>query len=1014
MAKLNQEANGRHSPSRIWMVAVLLVVASARTLLNASVLDQNNDVDYGSKVRQFTTQPFFLTDLVDHLPRSQTVPTPEQFLGYVPGEPGRLSASDVVYGYFRELARASSRVKVFTVGKSDEGRDILLVAISSEDTIERLAELKKCTSELADPRSLSLTEAPAVISICKPVYWVTGGVHPPESASPEMLMELAYRVTVDESPFFKNIRDNTVLLITPVVEVDGRDRMVELYNSHRLHPTSSSPGLIYWGKYVGHDNNRDGIALSLTVSNIQMQVFLDWHPQVLHDLHESVPYLYISTGRGPYNAWLDPLVISEWQELAYYEIQEMTQKGVPGVWTHEMYDGWAPSYMFFMGNTHNAIGRFYETFGNMIPETFHRELSSRYTNRQWYRPNPPLPEVEWSIRNTINLEESALLLALSFSATHRDDLLHNFYAKSQRAVSKATTEGPAAWIILDGRRPVLARKLVQLLQRQGVEVHRLEREIAVKAMPSPTGVSQVESLCVEADCSLRKIPANSYVVRMDQPYSRVADMLLDTQFYASSDTPPFDDTGWSLGPLFNVSTLRIVDGDILSAPMKRVPISEKMGGIIGQRSEAGKYKYYLINPTAEPSLATLRFMLHDLHIRCADAGFTVEGQAFNQGTFIIPVSGMSGASLSELDRTIQSQGLRYYKSGSEIVVGNHAIALPRIAILHTWVSTAGDGWMRLALEEWGIPFDYISDQHVRLIRNLRQTYDVIIYPPATTDLAEMIFGVPKRILPDGSDWGGPIQWEKTELTPSFGTPDHSPDIRGGLGFEGLLNLKEFVEQGGLFIATGASTNLPIQLGLASGVSIVETKSLKAPGGVYRVEVEDQHSPITFGYNESLAAYFDSSPVFRIALGADEFREAESDVGGRSSGRGSASDQDVPQGRRFVAAHHRVVGSLAEQELYIDPGIRRIVDEFLPGTIPPPELSPRVIIRFAGKDKLLISGMLDGAAELERTPAVVDAPLGRGHILLFAIDPMWRQETQGSLMLLFNAAIHFDHLGVQPR
>lgn len=99
---------------------------------------------------------------------------------------------------------------------------------------------------------------------------------------------------------------------------------------------------MYWGHYVAHDNNRDGIAQALQLSKVQMKNFLNWHPQVLHDLHESVPFLCISPGIGPYNAWLDPIVISEWQKMAYYEIEQMTERGVPGVWTHGYYDGWAP------------------------------------------------------------------------------------------------------------------------------------------------------------------------------------------------------------------------------------------------------------------------------------------------------------------------------------------------------------------------------------------------------------------------------------------------------------------------------------------------------------------------------------------------------------------------------------------------------------------------------------------------------------------------------------------------
>ena len=171
-----------------------------------------------------------------------------------------------------------------------------------------------------------------------------------------------------------------------------------------------------------------------------------------------MPYLYTSTGTGPYNSWLDPIVVSEWQKLAYHEIEGMTRRGVPGVWTHGFYDGWAPNYMFYIANGHNAIGRFYETFGNGGADTRERKLPDSSTSRTWYRPNPPLPKVKWSIRNNVNMQQSALLLALKYVADHGEEFLSNFALKSQRSIAKARAEGPAAWIIPnDGKRPGLGR-----------------------------------------------------------------------------------------------------------------------------------------------------------------------------------------------------------------------------------------------------------------------------------------------------------------------------------------------------------------------------------------------------------------------------------------------------------------------------------------------------------------------------------------------------------------------------
>src|SRR5215468_964661 len=377
----------------------------------------SNDAEYAAKVKEFTTESYFITELVDHLPASDKIPSPDKVLGYAVGTPGHLTYTKDLYRYYRELEKTTPRVKVFTAPeKSEEGKEQLLVAVGDEATLAKLDHYKDITAKLADPRKVTDTEAEQLIGEGKAFYWASGSIHSPETGSPEMLMELAYRLAVEETPFIQQIRKNVIVMITPTLEVDGRDMMVDLYNWRKANEGKRAPSLLYWGKYVAHDNNRDSLGMALALTRNQMATFLDYHPTILHDLHESQSFLYTSTGTGPYNAWLDPIVIDEWQALAYHEIEEMTKRNVPGVWTHGFYDGWAPNYMFYVANGHNAIGRFYETFGNGGADTRERKLPASATSRAWYRPNPPLPKVKWSIRNNVNMQQSAALLALRYVA----------------------------------------------------------------------------------------------------------------------------------------------------------------------------------------------------------------------------------------------------------------------------------------------------------------------------------------------------------------------------------------------------------------------------------------------------------------------------------------------------------------------------------------------------------------------------------------------------------------------
>ncbi|HKE03439.1 MAG TPA: M14 family zinc carboxypeptidase, partial [Blastocatellia bacterium] len=387
------------------------------------------DKEYTESIIKNTTEKMFLTEFVDHLAASDGVPTPAKVLGYPVGTPNKLTYTKDQYRYYRELEKATPRVKVFTAPeKSELDREQLLVVVGDESNVANLAKYKEITARLADPRRINDEEAKRLIGEGKAIYWASGSIHSPETGSPEMLMELAYRLAVEETPFIQAIRKNVIVMITPTLEVDGRDMMVDLYNWRKANEGKRAPSLLYWGKYVAHDNNRDSLGMALALTRNQMATFLEYHPTVLHDLHESQSYLYTSTGTGPYNAWLDPIVIDEWQALAYHEIEEMTKRGVPGVWTHGFYDGWAPNYMFYVANGHNSIGRFYETQGNGGADTRMLTVTGQST-REWYRPNPPLPRVNWSIRNNINLQQSAILLAMNHVSLNKEKFLNNFYLK---------------------------------------------------------------------------------------------------------------------------------------------------------------------------------------------------------------------------------------------------------------------------------------------------------------------------------------------------------------------------------------------------------------------------------------------------------------------------------------------------------------------------------------------------------------------------------------------------------
>ncbi|HEX7089395.1 MAG TPA: M14 family zinc carboxypeptidase [Longimicrobiales bacterium] len=962
----------RRTRNVLTALLLLLLPAAARA-------QEPVDEAYTADIKRFTTEPFFLTPLVDHLPASSTVPTPLQVLGHIAGAADVLSYPEEIYRYMRAVDEASDRVKVFSIGETEEGREMILVVVADEQTLAELDRYKDMLARLADPRKTPEAEAQRLIRQAKPIYYATGAIHSPETGSPEMLMELVYRLAVGESEHIRAIRDNLIFMATPIVEVDGRAKVVDLHMARRKDPDANLPPRpLYWGKYVAHDNNRDGMGLSLALTQNVLKVYLEYHPTVLHDLHESASYLYTSTGRGPYNAWIDPILVNEWSRLAYKEVKDMTAFGVPGVYTHDFYDGWAPNYLFWIANMRNSIGRFYETQGagdgsNRIVRT--------NVDRQWHRPSTPLPEVVWSIRNNVNLQQSALLIALREVADHREEYLSNFWLKSKRSVAKARTEGPAAYVMpASDPRPGQQAQLLSLLQRHGIEVHRATRAF---------------------EAGGREFPAGSYVVRMDQPYSRAADMLLDKQYYNPDDPRPYDDTGWTFGPLFNVETVRVEDTAILDAPMVLV---EEPVRAPGRVENARGARVFLINYNGDNNLAAFRFRHRALAIEAAEQAFTHDGRAYNAGSFIVPAS---PEAVQVLQAAAPEFGFTAYGASSPPAVPTHPVAAPRIAVMHTWQTTQNEGWVRIAFDEYGIPYDYISVHDVRDDPRLADRYDVIVFGPSLNDALSIVRGLtgPK-----------PIPWKRTELTPNIGRQAETDDMRGGLELTGVLHLQEFVKAGGTFITLTNSSALPVHFGLADGVRIRETEDLWAPGGVFRVTLADSLSPIAYGYGTELGVYFDEGPVFALgaagrggrgrfgAQAAAPRRTEDGSTTARRSGRGGLDEEDIVQGRP------RDMGRAAVEEF------RRTREEqgepagF--GAQQALTANVRTIFRFSPDVKeLLISGGLMNGHELANAPALVDVKLGGGHVVLFSFNPMWRGETLGSYALVFNTLLHHGHLDV---
>ena len=547
-------------------------------------------------------------------------------------------------------------------------------------------------------------------------------------------------------------------------------------------------------------------------------------------------------------------------------------------------------------------------------------------SREWDRPNPPVNGVKWCIRSNINYQESAALIALRYVADHRETFLTNYVAKAERMIERGKTSAPYAFVIpRDQRHAAEAADLVNLFRAQGAEVQTASSDFRIKSGGKDTATIAVKT--------------GDWIVRLDQPYSASVRTLLAIQKFKADDPPPYEDTGWTLDELRHVKTIKVADSSILTKPMQPLVSDASVRGSVPASGTL------IVKHLGDWRAAWLPGKIGAAKVSVADTAFKTDGVSYPAGTYIV-----ENANAASRD-AIAALGLIGVTSGSPITVGKHAVSVPRVALMHSWLETQNEGWVRFAFEQMGIPYTYIADQNIGKA-NALDKFDVVVYPNVSAPVTAIINGRPMS--------GPAIPWKKTAAYPHLGKWDETDDLRPGMGFDGLSALKKFVERGGVLITTGNSSQLPITMGFNTSVSVNTTSQLNARGGIYRAQPVSMASPILYGYEKgSFPIYFNQSPVMSVSV-----RDTTAD--------NSLIDPAIVSAREATRA--------------------------------------KVILKYhQSADSLLVSGLLAGGSELAGKAAVVDAPVGKGHVVLFGIRPMWRWESQGSFALAINAIANWNHL-----
>jgi hypothetical protein len=831
------------------LVLLSLIALAPRMLCAQSGAPDTPEPGSVEEIAQATTEARFLSPWVAYLPASATVVSPRAFLHRIPGAAGELVNSSTAYAYCRALAGSSPRVRLFTIGRSEEGRDIVLLAVADEKGIQELERLRAATAALADPRRTDAAAAESIVASARPIYYFNAALHSDETGSTESVLELAYRLAVSEQPMIRRIRENLVVLINPVSNPDGRDKQVEWFYRYLKGktdlaqlPRQSPP---YWSKYAFVDINRDAHQQVHETTKAVFRMFQEWHPQVVHDLHESVALLVTWNGTGPINQHVDPLTYAERLELSFHEVQALTALGMPGVWTWNFGDDFAHLYLDAIATNHNADGRGYETYGNGTAETLIPEQPGDESSVEWYRPLPP-PKAKsfaWSARDNVNYNETAMLAALDDSAQQSKSLLRNYYLKALHSYHRGLDEAPFAFLIPDGQGdPARVAQLVARLLAQGIEVHRAAADLALKE---------------------GRFPAGTYVVRLDQPYRDYAVDLLAAQNYPKDGGEAYDDISWELPAHYHLAAIPTADPQVRAANLTALTAAPHPQGQV-----SGSGPVYLLKDTGQEGLLEARYQLARFRISIAERAFSVNGADYPPGSWILaPQAGLAAA----LREAAARQGLDFASSGSVPDVASHAAPVPRLGLWVPWADTDTIGWARYSLDQRHIPYIYVRDEDIRAGR-LRDRYDVLLYGHVDLELAEQIQGIPKA-------WG-PMPFKKSSATPSLGTPAESADITGGIGWGGLAELQRFVDAGGLLITLGSGSMLPLEGGMVRGVrreaggvprstqgggaaaaAASQAAATRTPGAHVRVSFARPDHPIAYGYAARTHVFRQNFPLY---------------------------------------------------------------------------------------------------------------------------------------------------------
>lgn len=827
--------------------------------------------------------PVLLALVVSTAGGQRSITTPRQQFGHDIGEDYFLANYVQLTDYWKKLDRQSNRMKVVQIGKTAEGRTMLMSIITAPENFTKLARYQDIAARLARAEGLTDAQARALAKEGKAVVWIDGGLHATEVLGAQQLVQWVYEmVSRNDAETQRFLRD--VILLAVPANPDGMDLVSDWYMRNPAADKRSTAGVPrLYQKYAGHDNNRDSYMASQPETQAMDSIlFRAWYPQIMYNHHQTGPagtIMFAPPFRDPFNYNLDPMIPVGIDLVGAAMHNRFVAEGKPGTTMRggANYSTWWNGGLRTTVYYHNMIGLLTETIGHPTPMEVafvpDRMLPSGNT------PFPIMPQ-KWRFAQSLAYELTANRAVMDVASKYREDFLYNIYRMGRNSIERGKTD---TWTLTPNRVAAVKAAVeknrtdkVQATPAQYLEVlrDRAARDPRAYIIPSDQPDFGTASRFVNAlvkngitidratqsfAANGRTYPAGSYVVMTAQAFRpHVLDMFEpqnhpdDIPYPGGPPTPPYDNAGWTLAYLMGVKFDRILDPftgpfEKLAgfAPVPRGAVAPSAGGTL----------FSLSRTTNDAFAAVNQLLAAGEDVYALKAETRMSGKALAAGTFVVRAK---ATTMPVLQRISAAKGLNFDAiAGVTSVDGMTKLRAPRIALWDVYGGSMPSGWTRFVLEQFDFPYQvvYANDLDAG---NLNDKYDVVILPDgATLASTDSTRGFESRVQPADV----PEQWRSRmgRITAAKTLPQ----------------IRAFVEKGGTLLALGDASNIGYALDLPLRNAITDSagKALGraryyVPGSVLGVAV-DTTSEIAWGLPSRTDVYFDNSPAFRLAPGARE-------------------------------------------------------------------------------------------------------------------------------------------------